>query len=187
MSHADSIGSVGITGRLQLGGTVEMREVMQSEIVLNRLSSSTTAYMFWESGPCGSRMDSALSRTMSISLEDRNGRRGVKSSGFSIPAPMTFESWLRRLACEGGNLSQRMNRRFSLNRFSMRLLWRTDRAIDVFPIPPAPMRAIDVRLSARPTIFSINSSRPKQAPGGGGGDSPSILVSMVRSLVYDYS
>ena len=143
--------------------------------------------MSWASFPCGSRMDSALSRTMNISSEDRNGRRGVKSSGFSIPAPMAFESRLRRLACEGGNLSQRMNRRFSLNRFLIRSSWRMDRAMDVFPIPPGPMRAIELRLSARPATFSINSSRPKQAPGGGGGDSPSILGSKVRSRVYDYS
>ena len=43
--------------------------------------------------------------------------------------------------------------------------------MDVFPIPPAPMRAIEVRFSARPMIFSISSSRPKQGPGGGGGSS----------------
>ena len=43
--------------------------------------------------------------------------------------------------------------------------------MDVFPIPPGPMRATGVRFSARPIIFSISSSRPKQALGGGGGDS----------------
>ena len=41
-----------------------------------------------------------------------------------------------------------------------------------FPNPPAPMRAIGVRFSVRSTIFSISSSRPKQAHGGGGGNSP---------------
>ena len=164
-----------------------MREVIKTEMFSKRVSSSTTVYMSWASVPWESRMDSALSRTMKISLEDRNGRRGVKSSGFSISAPMAFESRLSRLAFEGGNLSQRMNRRFSLNRFLMRLSWRMDRAMDVFPIPPGPMRAIEERLSARLTTFSINSSRPKQAPGGGGGDSPSILGSKVRSQVYDYS
>ena len=51
-------------------------------------------------------------------------------------------------------------------------------------MPPAPMRAIEVRLSARPIIFSMSSSRPKQAPGGGGGNSPGILNSMVRDLDY---
>ena len=160
-----------------------MREVIKSEMFSKRVSSSTTAYMSWASVPWGSRMDSALSRTMGISLEDRNGRRGVKPSGFSTPAPMASDSRLRRLACAGGNLSQRMNRRLSLNRFLIRSSWRTDRAMDVFPIPPGPMRAIELRLSARPTTFSINSSRPKQAPGGGGGDSPSILGSKVRSRV----
>ena len=41
-------------------------------------------------------MDSAFSRTTSISSEDRNGIRVVKSSGFSKPAPVTLESLLRR-------------------------------------------------------------------------------------------
>jgi hypothetical protein len=44
--------------------------------------------------------------------------------------------------------------------------------MDVFPIPPAPMRAMGVRLLARLMILSISSSRPKQALGGGGGNSP---------------
>jgi len=43
--------------------------------------------------------------------------------------------------------------------------------MDVLPIPPAPMSAMGVRFSARPTIFLISSSRPKQG-GGGGGNSP---------------
>ena len=47
--------------------------------------------------------------------------------------------------------------------------------MDVFPIPPAPMRATGVRFSARLAIVSINSSRPKHALGGGGGDSPGLL------------
>jgi hypothetical protein len=45
---------------------------------------------------CGSRMDSALSRTMVISLEDRDGRRGVKVSGFLTLAPMTSDSRARK-------------------------------------------------------------------------------------------
>ena len=48
--------------------------------------------------------------------------------------------------------------------------------MDVFPIPPGPMRAIGVRFSARPMIFSISSSRPKQFLGGGGGDSPGGIL-----------
>ena len=71
-----------------------------------------------------------------------------------------------------GNWSQRMNRRLSPNRCLIRSWWRTVRAMDVFPIPPGPMRAIGVRSSARPMISSIRSSRPKQALGRGGGDSP---------------
>ena len=54
--------------------------------------------------------------------------------------------------------------------------------MDVFPIPPGPMRAVEVRLSVRPSIFSISSPRPKQALGGGGGDSPSMLDVNVRVL-----
>ena len=37
-------------------------------------------------------MDSALSRTMSISLEDKKCCRGVRFLGFSTPAPVTAES-----------------------------------------------------------------------------------------------
>lgn len=47
--------------------------------------------------------------------------------------------------------------------------------MDVFPIPPAPIRAIGMRLPARLTIFSIKQLRPKQALGGGGGDSQGML------------
>ena len=57
-----------------------------------------------------------------------------------------------------------IDRRFSPNLSS--------HAIDVFPIPPSPMRAIGSRFSASPTAFSINRSRPKKALGAGGGDSP---------------
>src|SRR5882757_9285171 len=120
-------------------------------------------------------MDSALSRTIIISLEDRNGRRGVRSSGFLMPAPMTLEIRLRKGAREGENWSQRMNRRLSPNRCLMRLLWSTVRAIEVFPIPPAPMRATGVRLWVRSTSLSIKLLRPKKARGGGGGDSPDLV------------
>ena len=81
---------------------------------------------------------------------------------------------------EAGNWSQRMNRRLSSKWCLMRLSWSTVRAMDVLPIPPVPMRASGVRFSARPTIFSINSSRPKMALGGGGGDSPSVLDTNMR-------
>ena len=40
-----------------------------------------------------------------------------------------------------------------------------------FANPPAPIRAIGSRFSARRTTFPTSSSRPKQALGGGGGDS----------------
>ena len=158
-----------------------MRDVIQRHMVSSRLSSSTTAYISRASAPCGSRMDSALSRTMTISCEDRNGRSEVRSSGFSAPAPTTLERRLRRWAREAGNWSQRMNRRLSPNRSLMRLSRRTARAMDVFPIPPAPMRAMGVRFSAKPTILSISSSRPKHALGGGGGNSPGgMLYASVR-------
>jgi len=48
--------------------------------------------------------------------------------------------------------------------------------MDVFPIPPAPMSAIGVKVSARPMILSISSSRPKHTLGGGGGDSPGGIL-----------
>ena len=60
--------------------------------------------------------------------------------------------------------------------------------MEVFPIPPGPMRAIGVRFSARSMISSISWSRPKQALGGGGGDSPSMLdanIRVVGSLVVE--
>ena len=181
MSHADSIDSVGMIGRLQCRGTVEMREVMQRHMVLNRLNSSTAAYISRAAVPRGSRMDSALSRIKIISVEDRNGRREVRSSGFSTPAPTTLESRVRKWVREGENWSHRMNRRLSPKRCLMRSWWRTVRATDVLPIPPGPMSATGVKFSARPTIFSIKSSRPQQVLGGGGGDSPNtILNSNVR-------
>ena len=48
--------------------------------------------------------------------------------------------------------------------------------MDVLPIPPGPIRAIGVRLSVRWMILPINSSRPKQALGGGGGNSPGGIL-----------
>ena len=48
--------------------------------------------------------------------------------------------------------------------------------MDVLPIPPVPTRAMGVRFSTRPTIFSTNSLRPKNALGDGGGDSPGGMV-----------
>ena len=47
--------------------------------------------------------------------------------------------------------------------------------MDVFPIPPGPIRAIRVIFPVRLIIFLINSSRPKQTLGGEGGDSPGVL------------
>jgi hypothetical protein len=49
-------------------------------------------------------MDSALSRTMSISFEDRNGRRGVRSSGFSTPAPTDLGEPSEEMRERGGEL-----------------------------------------------------------------------------------
>ena len=47
--------------------------------------------------------------------------------------------------------------------------------MDVLPIPPAPRRASGVRFSARWTISSTSSSRPKKILGGGGGRAPCPL------------
>ena len=167
MSHADSIESVGTIGHLQCGGTVEMREVIPRHMFLKQLSSSTKADNSPESVPCGSRRDSALSRNRIISLEDRNGRKGVRSSGCSIPAPKTWESRARKWIREAGNWSQRISLRLSPKRSLTRSWWSTERAMEVFPIPPAPMRAKGSRSSAKATISSISSLRPKQALGGG--------------------
>ena len=64
MSQAGSIDNVGIIGRLQCGGTMEMREVMQRELFSNRVSSSTILDIPRASGPAESRIDidSALPR-----------------------------------------------------------------------------------------------------------------------------
>jgi hypothetical protein len=132
-------------------------------------------------------MDSALSRTKSISPDDRKRRRGVRSSGFSTPAPMTLESRARKLVSEAVNVSQRRNRRSSPNRCLMRPSWRTVRAMEVLPIPPAPMRATEVRWSAKPTNLSIHSSRPKKTPGGGGGNSPYTLNANIRCQIHWWS
>ena len=103
MSHADSVDNVETIGRLKCGGMVEMREVIPRQMLGNRLNSSTAEYILRASVPCGSRINSTLSRNRIISLEDKNGRRGVRSSGFSIPAPMTVESRLRRWGRDAGN------------------------------------------------------------------------------------
>jgi len=47
--------------------------------------------------------NSALSRTMSISFEDKYRRKGVRSSGLSMSAPMTLESRRRKLVWDVGN------------------------------------------------------------------------------------
>ena len=103
MSHADSVDSVGMVGRLHCGGTVETREVIPRQMFSKWLNSSTTAYISPESVLCGSRIDSALSRNRIISLEDRNGRKGVRSSGLLMPAPTTCESRARKWTREAGN------------------------------------------------------------------------------------
>jgi len=55
--------------------------------------------------------------------------------------------------------------------------------MEVFPIPPVPIRAIGVKFSTRLTISWIKSLRPKQALGGGGGDSPGTLDVNVREWI----
>ena len=56
--------------------------------------------------------------------------------------------------------------------------------MDVFPIPPAPIRAMGVSFSARPMTFSISSSRPKQVLGGGGGDSPGGMLYKDKTVYH---
>ena len=53
-----------------------------------------------------------------------------------------------------------------------------------FPDPPAPMRAIGVNPSARSTILLIMSSRPKQVLGGGGGNSPGVMLLKLRAVDF---
>ena len=146
--------------------------MMARQILLNWLSTSTMAYICCALVPLASRIDPALSRTISISFEDKFRRKGVRSSGFSIPAPMALESRRRKWVWDAGNWSQRMNQRLSPNRSLMRSSWSAVKTTNDSPIPPAPIRAIDARLSARSTILWTNSSRPKKIFGGGGGNSP---------------
>ena len=153
-------------------------------MLLKRLNSCTAIYISRPLVPCGSRMDSTLSRTRIISPEDRNGCKKAKSLGLSIPAPMTSESRLRKLGSDAGNRSQWMNRRLLPNRFLMRSSWRTVSVIVVLPIPPAPMRAMGLRFSARLTTFSINSFHPKMALGGCGGGSPCALDANMRLRIH---
>ena len=77
----------------QLGGMVEIRDVVQRQIFLNLLSSSIEANTFSEFEISGLRIDSALSRTISISFENRNSQREARSSGSLTLEPMTLESW----------------------------------------------------------------------------------------------
>ena len=55
--------------------------------------------------------------------------------------------------------------------------------MDVLPIPPAPVRAIDVKRCVRSTIASTNSLRPKKTFGGGGGSSPGVAGADVGDWV----
>ena len=91
------------------------------------------------------------------------------------------------LRCEGENSSQRMNRWLSQNRCLIWSSWRTVRTAGVFPMPPASIRAIGVRRCAKRTIFSVSSSRPKRAFGGGGGSSPGTLDANVSRRVSQQS
>ena len=57
--------------------------------------------------------------------------------------------------------------------------------MEVLPIPPVPVRAIDVKRSVRSTIVSTSLLRPKETLGGGGGNSPrDALHAKVRRWVY---
>ena len=73
-----------------------MRDVIHRQMLLKRPSSSTALYISWALGRRGSRIDSALSRTINISLEDRKGCRGVRFSGFFMVEPMASESRRRK-------------------------------------------------------------------------------------------
>ena len=94
------------------------------------------------------------------------------------------DDWTPAMSGDSGDArGDAETRRLSPNSFLVRWRWRTDRAIEVFPIPPGPMRAIGVRFSARPTIFPISSSRPKQLLGGGGEASP--VETLCKSKTVD--
>ena len=55
--------------------------------------------------------------------------------------------------------------------------------IDVLPIPPVPVRAIDAKRSVRSMIVSTNSLRPKKTFGAGGGSSPGVVGADVEDWV----
>lgn len=75
---------------------MEIREVIPRQILLKRLNCSTRVYIPLAWVPCGSRIDSALSRNKIISREDRYGRKADKSRGFSTSAPVALESRARK-------------------------------------------------------------------------------------------
>ena len=116
---------------------------------------------------------------------------GVEASqllhyGIYLLCVRSLRSRRRKWAHEAGNWSQRMNRRSSPNRRLIKPWWRTARAMEVLPIPPAPMRVVGIKFSARSNIFSINSSRQKKVLGGRGGDSPGTLDVNVRHCTHGY-
>lgn len=111
----------------------------------------------------GSGLDSALSRTMSVSLEDKKGCRGIKSSGF------------------------RCQRRWpwGVRRRNEHASWELDGSVDTakpavldaiavedsksdgrFYDLPGPDRAMGSRFSTGPTISPTSFPRPKQASVG---------------------
>ena len=153
--------------RGEAGGDDEA-EVGKSTQFLNGWANSRASY----TGV--SRIVSALS-TRIICCAVMNDRRGAKLVMFFIPAPMTVESRLRKLTTEVGNLSQQMNLRWSTNFCTICSWWRAVNATAVFPVPPAPTRALGVSSSGRQISSSIRVSRPMHARGGGGGDSPGPL------------
>ena len=115
---------------------------------------------------------------LSIIKDDEDSFRGEGvsrwSQVFEVSGARTdnFRESVEEIRPRGRKLTQRMNRRLSPNRSLTRLRWGIAKATEVFPMPSTPRRAIEVRLSMRPTIHPISSSRPKQALRGGRGVSP---------------
>ena len=77
---------------MQVVAQFVVSEVIGVQMLPNRTNSSTSVWISHALGPCELRMDSAWSRTMSITFEDRDFHKEAKFSGFSTPGPVTFQS-----------------------------------------------------------------------------------------------